>query len=268
MPSWSPGGEWIAYRALRADEGDGVFLVAAGGGETRRITSGSGVNDPLAWSPDSKQIALAMEFENANTDIAIIDAAGSLIRRVTSADEADRSPSWSRDGREIVFCSDRTGRDEIWSVDIATGAETRITTDGGNTYPALSPSGDRIAWVSDRDGLVILDRASGRRVKAGLAREVRFTPSWSPDGTLIAVTAEGTGGSLQVYLVTSAGDTTLRLTKSTAGNGMPDWSPDGTQLVAVRNEGGGYGLWVFSGLGSYVERLYSEYPIVTFDVDG
>lgn len=261
VPTWSPDGEWIAYRSLGPDGVAGLFVVRTEGGEPRCVLAGPKVNDPVAWSPDSKRIALAVPSEGGGSHIAILDLVTAEAERVTKGN--GRSPSWSRDGREIVYVSNRTGRDEIWSADVATGGETRITSSGGHTYPAISPQGNRIAWLSEREGLVILDRASGRRSGAALSKRVSYAPSWSPDGRFIAVTAEVQGG-VQVYLLTEDGRETLMLTKS-AGNGMASWSPDGRRMVVVTNEDGDYGLWVLSGLDAYKDRLLSPVPVTTVE---
>jgi Tol biopolymer transport system component len=262
VPSWSPDGRWVAYRSLGPEGPAGLFVVPAEGGGARRVMAGPGVNDPVSWSPDSERIALAVPSEDRGLYIAAADVTGTTIERLTEGGAIDRSPSWSGDGKEVVFSSKRTGRDEIWSVDTVTREETRITADGPNTFPALSPGGDRVAWISDREGLVILDRASGRRCSAGISKKVSFAPSWSPDGRFIAVTAEAQSG-MQVYLLTSDGTNALMLTKSTAGNGMPSWGPDGQSMVVVTNEEGDYGLWVLTGLGPYLDRLLSPLSVTT-----
>jgi hypothetical protein len=40
-------------------------------------------------------------------------------------------PSWSRDGTAIYFCSNRTGRYEVWKKEFATGREVQVTRHGG-----------------------------------------------------------------------------------------------------------------------------------------
>lgn len=266
-PRWSPDGESIAYRTLESGDGGGVFVIPVDGGEARRVVSGGGMNDPLSWSPDSRQLALALEVESGNVDIAIMGRDGGPARRLTSHAAADRSPSWSADGRRVFFCSNRTGRDEIWVVDLESSQERQITSDGGNAYPAVSPAGDRIAWIAGGRWLVVMDGETGRRSRSDLGRETRFVPSWSPDGVFIAVTGEETGGGFQVYLLAAADPSPLQLTKTVAGNGMPSWSPDGRRMVVVTNDEGDYGLWILSGLEPYRERLRSPYPVVTFGDD-
>ena len=261
-PSWSPDGKLIAYRRLDRPGQGAVFVVSPEGGQAQALISEPGTNDPLTWAPDSERIAFANSY-SGTMDIHVFDILRGRIDHIIAGGASDRSPNWSKDGKEIVFFSDRSGQEEIWCKNLESGELTRLTSDGGNRSPALSPRGDRVAWVGKGQRLVILVRTTGERHTADLPRKVSFTPAWSPDGRFIAVTAEDRGGAC-VYLLTSDGGETLLLTKSTAGAGMPSWSPDGRRMVVVINEEGDYGLWILSGLEPYMDRLLSPAAVETF----
>jgi len=151
-------------------------------------------------------------------------------------------------------------------MNLATGKLARLTTGGKNIFPALSPEGDRIAWVREGQGLLIMDRVTGRTQVTEVPVKAMFTPAWSPDGRFIAAAAEVSGGS-RVYLVDARNGKALLLTKTVAGSGMPSWSPDGGRIVVVTNDDGDYGLWVFSGLGPYEERLLSPSRVETLVIE-
>jgi TolB protein len=62
-------------------------------------------------------------------------------------------PVWSPNGKLIAFESDRAGKPEIFTLTLATGKVTRVTSSkGSNVTPAISPDGKRIAFSSDRGG--------------------------------------------------------------------------------------------------------------------
>jgi Tol biopolymer transport system component len=56
-----------------------------------------------------------------------------------------------------------------------------------------------------------------------LARGITDTPTWSPDGKLIAFPAKG------LYFVPASGGRARRLTRRSAE--APDWSPDGRHIA-------------------------------------
>lgn len=99
-----------------------------------------------------------------------------------------RETTWSNvtvspDGKTLVF--DMLG--DIYAVPIE-GGEARALTDGieWNYQPRYSPDGQRIAFVSDRDGgdnLWIMDADGGHpRAVTDEAEHLVHNPAWSPDG--------------------------------------------------------------------------------------
>ena len=99
-------------------------------------------------------------------------------------------PNWSPDGSKVVFCSDRSGDIEIYTVG-ADGSElTRLTrTPGRDAHPNWAPEGGNIVFQSPRDGANSRDvdlyvmAADGTDVKR-LTHLDGFAgvPMYSPDG--------------------------------------------------------------------------------------
>jgi Tol biopolymer transport system component len=116
-----------------------------------------------------------------------------------------------------------------------------------NSYPAVSPDGEQIAFVhlfakpgSRRVHVGIyrmrLDGSHVRRVTLPGRRDVEDgDPQWSPDGTRIVFVRHHfteSGDRQAVFLVAADGTGVRRLTpyRLRAGDG-PDWSPDGSQIL-------------------------------------
>jgi hypothetical protein len=261
-PVWSPDGLKIAYRMIDASGSGGIYVITAGGGNPLRIAREGAIQDPIGWSPDSKSIVYSNN-SSGNMDIYIVDLSGEVYR-ITSHEGDDRAPSWSRDGREIVFTSTRSGASEIWSKDLETGRLSQLTRTGGASYPALSPDGRRIAFVRKERGLFVLDRDSGLETAVESPTRVYFTPSWSPDGKSIAITAKD-WGKIDIYLVTARGERALLLTKGYTMMGYPSWSPDGAALAAVSVTESGTELLILNGIEAFSERLMSPVPARAFE---
>jgi serine/threonine protein kinase len=117
-----------------------------------------------------------------------------------------------------------------------TSALTRVTSDAGlSYYPALSPDGKLLAYVSDRadDGhldLWLRHLGSGDAVRLTTDAWDESAPSFSPDGSRIAYRSSKDGGG--IYVVSTLGGTARRLVE---GGFEPRYSPDG-QVIAYHGK--------------------------------
>src|SRR5262249_42821720 len=82
-------------------------------------------------------------------------------------------------------------------------------------------------------------------------------PSWSPDGTRIAISGAPDGQDIaDVYTMSSDGTDLQRLTSH--GGFNPAWSPDGNQIAFVRGTGAFYDISVMNADGSDPINLMNE----------
>lgn len=127
-----------------------VCVAGAQGGEPRRlVASDDGVGWP-SWSPDGRHLAVEV-YDGENTYIAVVPRTGGVPRRTTHAPGQSWPHSWTPDGRSVVFAGQRKGIWNVYSVDVETGQERRLTLYDRAVvnvrYPAWSPTGDRVAFV-------------------------------------------------------------------------------------------------------------------------
>jgi WD40-like Beta Propeller Repeat len=207
----------IAFAA--APEGTAHIYVTHGRGIVR-LTDDHGSDLAPAWSPDHRRLAFQSN-RDGNWEVYVMNADGSGVRRLTDDDSEDGEPSWSPNGREILFVRDGRlysigvdGRDEhplraqrAWGV--ARSPNGRVLafqcTLGGHWHicirsrpsgtiryltphssdafaPAWSPDGERIAFISDRDGPdeLFVMRADGTHVTRLTSGEAeKDTPTWA-----------------------------------------------------------------------------------------
>ncbi len=120
---------------------------------------------------------------------------------------------------------------QLWSVPFAGGAP-KVLADGGDT-PAISPRGDRVAFLKDRQVWTApLDGSAPAKrllVSRGDASDLR----WSPDGARLAFVS-GRGDHAFVGVFTSDSAPVRWLAPSTARDGSPRWSLDGRRVAFVR----------------------------------
>lgn len=137
-----------------------------------------------------------------------------------------------------------------------------------NLVPAVSPSGERVVYVSDRgmysdlylartkDGEILAKLVEGERT--GSFESLRFfrtSVSWSPDERFIAFPAK-VGAEDAIYVYDVEGRRVLRrLTFGFDGVLSPSWSPDAGSLVFTALEGGRSNLFTCRADGTGLARL-------------
>lgn len=77
-----------------------------------------------AIDPNGSRIAFAWQ-----NDIWTADIDGGIATRVSIHAAADDSPHFSHDGKHLYFTSDRSGRNQLYSMPVAGGVAKQITFD-------------------------------------------------------------------------------------------------------------------------------------------
>ena len=187
---------------------------------------------------------------------------GDTATELTHAARAyDYQPDVARDGRSVVFARYDGNAIELWRLDLASGRELALTTDGAvNVEPRLSPNGRQIAWVStqgsghfnlfvaniDAAGLRHAQRLLGER-KSKLDRyyysvfDHAINPSWSPDGKMLYYVSNpeiGWGtGDIGSVLVADPTQRRKVLSEETNWGARPELAPDGKRLLYASYHG-------------------------------
>ena len=176
----------------------------------------------------------AIRKTRAARELVLFDADGKepqvLLRDPTLA----MLPAWRPDGRAIVFTSYRSGRPELWSIDVATRALHKLISVGElTTGGSFSPDGRRLAFTASENGnsdiwVANADGSNPRRLTHDPATDA--SPSWSPDGRRIAFVSTRAGNP-HIYVMNADGSNQRRLTFKGTYNQTPRWSPRG-DLIA------------------------------------
>src|SRR5947209_10901327 len=194
-------------------------------------------------------------------------------------------PKWSPDGSRVAFTgtNDPNARyylyysdaSEVLVLNLADGSITNLTNHPAYDWgPLWSRDGGKIAFVSDRDGLVELYvmEANGAN-PTRVTHNVGFTGTfgWSPDGGRFAF-ASNRDGAPELYVTDADGSNLTRLTNNVGFTGSFVWSPDGSRIAFDCVGDGGADICAINGDGTNFVRLTSDpandWGVVFSRVDG
>jgi TolB protein len=143
-PSYSPDGRHIAYISNRTGTPEIWIMDDDGASSDQLVPSEFGTAGRAlatyspAWSPDGTRIVFARDVDRGGRQLFTASVAGGQVVQRT-AEGQNEDPSWAPDSRHVVFKSKRTGREQLWILDIESGAFRQLTnTVGGAQYPAWS----------------------------------------------------------------------------------------------------------------------------------
>lgn len=199
-----PGSSWngstgeIVFSSSR-DPQDEVYVIFEDGstGDETKITER---NRLVAFEPSFSPDAQTVVFESHELDVegnGIImtydrNGSGGYVP-LTGADDDCRQPVWSPSGDKIVIQCQSSGQWDVWTMNTDGTDQTNLTDS---------------ATVDETD------------------------PSFSPDGSRIVYSSnEGDLEFANIFIITSTGGTSTRVTNFGGYDGAPSWSPDGSQIA-------------------------------------
>jgi dipeptidyl aminopeptidase/acylaminoacyl peptidase len=147
-----------------------VYVVPAGGGQPRALTTGNYDEHSIDWGGDGKEVIFLSNHEREpdgklNYDIFAVNVKSGAVRRLTDTPGVEMDPRVSPDGRFIAYTATKR---EITTID--------------------SVAEDAHAWVIPIEG------GTGRELNAALDRRTSGV-EWSPDGKRVFYLAADHGSS-------------------------------------------------------------------------
>jgi len=241
----SPDGQWIYFsQDVGGNEYPDVYRVPTGGGDVENLTNTPDQREDGVLVGPAGLVAISTKLKSEGQgNLALIDAAGK-VRMLT----AERDPqfawtavAWTAGGKALV--ANRLSVDgtigEVWHIDVASGAATRLLGAAKTLYSAsgASPGGTTLAVTTDET--TGQPHAGAYSVAGKSWRWLKPTPweQWSdavtPDGrTMIVRTNDNGRTTLSRVDLASMAETALALAPGrTLTLGRQVFSPDGRRML-------------------------------------
>ncbi|HEU4694011.1 MAG TPA: protein kinase, partial [Vicinamibacterales bacterium] len=165
------------------------------------------------------------------------------------------------DNEVLVSIRDATVNGDLWRVDLASGARSRVTSEGGGWYAVWSPDGQQVAFTPFAGGELRITnvRGSGAIEELWKSGARTFPSDWSRDGQRLAFTVSHTDTANDVWLLSMTGTPKAApMLTSPYAELHAQFSPDGKWLALTTNESGREDVYVQSFPDSATRRLISS----------
>lgn len=255
-------------RKLRTDYSMAMTLLAAGFIGTVLFACGGAGSGPSASAIAATQQIVFMEqvkpnFGAQGFELVVMDLDGSNRRQLTDNAEQEFLPHFSPNGTRLLYTRFTKGGygveaslSRVTVYDFATGTTRDLSDTGKDSYPAWSPDGTRIAFLSTRDGYQALwvmnaDGSGAREIGHPSGPDLDFVWGdivWSSQDWILFVVAENVtnGACFKTRLdkirpdgtartkVSDGGPNCTPLGKEQSGDADPGVSADGMTIYSSR----------------------------------
>ncbi len=200
-----------------------------------RITTGVGEDLNATVSPDG---TITYTTVHSAADIYRFDLASRQLSRVTSETSVEDYPRISPDGGRMLFMSNRSGRSELWVMDLKSKELTQLS-QGGGDQGIWSPDGRTVVYRG-RGHLQALTLPGGQ-AKPLTSVAINY-PAMSPDGRYVS--AHGSEGGRSHFYRVSLNDGAATKIASFEGNlGTSSWAADGKSIFYQLDRPGRRDIW-------------------------
>jgi Tol biopolymer transport system component len=274
-PALSPKGDKLAYLTDRSGFIDIHLMNTLDGKDLGKLVQGERsdlfeemhwTRPGMKWSPDGEKLVFAAKAGGQDA-LYILDI---LTKTIVSSYQLNLdgifSPDWSPDGNRIVFMGIQNGQSDLYELKIKDGTLNKLTDDiFSDMDPVYSPTGEEIAFISDRSDfqgappesfrmqhydyrnveLYTINLNSRQIQRRTRDTSVERSPSYSPDGKKIAFVSDRSGIN-NIYVYDSLADSSYAITNLVSGVTHLSWAREGSRLAFASFDNGGFDIYLMT----------------------
>ena len=252
---------WLAYTSQKGGSKE-IQVMEYDGWNARTITANGGINKFPEWSPDNRKLVFVTKLVQVSQwELWIQNLEGGKQVLPVSTSYVS-SPAFAPDGTRVAFSSrskDSVDAD-LFVMETSNRRPRNITRHAGiDTSPSWSPTGQQIAFVSDRSAtpqLWVID-ADGSNLERLVSEGGHCdSPNWSPDGRFITYSWQAPRRwKHDIYVIEVATGKMFQLTSGGASNENPHWSPDGRHIAFQSTRTGSKQIFIMNADGKQLRQV-------------
>lgn len=218
-------------------------------------------------SPDGKELAFIVRGE-----VFVTSVKHGTTKQITKTPQGECDLVWGKDGRELYYTSERDGKFNIYRARIAREEDPNFANatlieevpmfkaDGKErTNPHVSPDGKKLAYVEDRNNLMVMDLDSKktRQLTNGNTQTYRshgFDAQWSPDSKWVLIEYQDYRHEpySDIAIINAETGQLIKLTASGYFDQSPHWALDGNAVLFLSER---YGMRNHASWGSEMDAM-------------
>lgn len=238
-PRISPDGAWVAYTVSTLDRKEDasdtdIYMVSTSGGTSVKLTASKKPENSPRWSLDGRYLAFLSSRDGKKAQVYLLDRRGGEAQAITDYKTGASAIAWSPDSRKLALLVPDPDPNDTGGSDSDKKPRPHVIT--------------RLQFKRDGDGYLdaikrhihVFDIASKSDLQVTADNWDDGAPVWSPDGKLIAFSANRTDNpdandNSDIFVVEpSKGAAVRKLTTYEGADSSPVFSPDGASIAYLQ----------------------------------